>query len=118
MSKKQISITYTALIWLGMGLCVAGAVAAILGAGGSTSFELEFGDFKAKTAQVGLSIMVIGAALAGLIAVKLPAGVKVMAVDEAPYTMTEKLARKLPAAMLAVAILGFVSLSVYSLFYR
>jgi hypothetical protein len=32
--------------------------------------------------------------------------------------MTEKLARTLPAAMLVVAILGFVSLTVYSLFPR
>ncbi len=98
-------------------MCVVGAVAALLGVGGSTGLELSFGDFKVKTTQVGLSIMVIGAALAGVAAVKLPAGVRIKA-EEVQSSFTEKLARKLPPAALIVVIASLVLLIVYSVYSR
>ena len=117
MAKKEFSVTYTVLIWFGMALCIVGAVAAILGLGGSTVFELTFGDFTAKSTQVGLSIMIIGAALAGVVAVKLPAGVKVLA-EEVHYSFTQRLARNLPVVALILVLVGVISLVVYSVYFR
>lgn len=113
MAQKRISLTYTVLIWLGMVLCVVGAVAAIVGVGGSNAFALTFGDFEAKSTQVGLSIMVIGAALAGVVALKLPAGVRVLAEHSQPG-FTEKLARNLTTAALIIVTAGVILLIVYT----
>ncbi|RGA03043.1 hypothetical protein DI270_021145 [Microbispora triticiradicis] len=77
-NRTRISITYTVLIITGLLLAVAGAVVAILGLGGVVEFKGEVAGAKAETTSVGLAVLVVGALLAGIVAVKLPTQVNVL----------------------------------------
>jgi hypothetical protein len=76
--NKNISITFTALIWLGMFLAAAGAVVAILGIGGAIEFSGKVGGAEVKTTSMGLAILAIGGLLAGGVATRLPKGTEVL----------------------------------------
>ncbi|WP_327046845.1 hypothetical protein OG320_02770 [Microbispora sp. NBC_01189] len=77
-NRTRISVTYTVLIITGLLLAMAGAVVAILGLGGVVEFKGEVAGAKAETTSVGLAVMVVGALLAGIVAVKMPAQVTVL----------------------------------------
>ena len=109
MANGKVSFTYTALIWTGIVLCLSGFVIAVLGLGGLTSFEASFDSIKVKTTSVGLAIVVVGAVLSGTVAIKLPRGVRVMALEE-PDTFTVVLARRIPSISLVVGIVAIVCL--------
>jgi len=111
MAENRVSITYTALIWTGIILSILGAIVAVLGFGGSTVFEGSLGDIKVKTTQTGLAVLVVGAALAGTIALKLPKGVVVLEEGE-KYSFTEKLARRIPVLSLVILVVAIVLLVV------
>ncbi len=91
--ENRISITFTALVWVGILLCISGAVVAVLGFGSSTVFEVHIGSVEVKTTQVGLAILVVGALLSFFTAQKLPTGVMILA--DKP-TFMEKLLRRVP----------------------
>ncbi len=109
MSKNRVSITYTALIWTGIILSLFGAIVAILGFGGSTVFEGSLGDIKVKTTQTGLAVLVVGAALASTIALRLPKGIVVLEEGE-KYSLTERLARIIPVLFLVILVVAIVLL--------
>lgn len=107
MSDPRVSVTWTAMIWVGLGLCIFGAIVAALGMGGSSSFEASIGSLKVKTSQVGLAIMVVGAAFAFFTAQKPPKGV--MALSGQP-TMKGKFLRFVPLLSLGLGLLGLLLL--------
>jgi hypothetical protein len=117
MTQPRISVTFTALIWLGIVLAMLGAVVAVLGLGGSTVFEVTVHGITVKTSQTGLAILAIGALLSGLIAVKIPKGVRVMAKEE-KHGLTEKLLGALPPAAFAILLLAVALIIVQFLFAR
>jgi hypothetical protein len=112
LSRVRVSITYTALIWLGMALCVIGVSIVILGLGESSTFELTFGGATLKSTQSGLMILIVGAILSGIVASRLPEGVIVLD-KNSQYSETEKFFRELPKISLAIigisAILFIIS---------
>src|SRR5207244_1101798 len=99
--------TFTALIWTGILLCIFGAIVAVLGLSGSTTFEVHISSVEVKTTQTGLAILVAGALLSFFTAQKLPAGVMVLA-DEP--TFMEKLVRQVPVIALATGIIVIILL--------
>jgi len=60
MARKRVSITYTALIWTGIVLALFGAVVAVVGLAGSTTFEFGMDKLKVKTTSTGLAILAAG----------------------------------------------------------
>jgi hypothetical protein len=75
--QKVISITFTALIGAGILLALFGAIVAVFGIGNTTVLDIKWGTVEVQTSSVGLAILVVGAALAGIVALRLPAGVQV-----------------------------------------
>lgn len=108
MASDSRSMTFTALVVLGMVIALAGVVMLLLGLGGSSSFDLKLGDWSVSTTSTGLAIVAIGAALAAGVALNLPDGVQVYGPGtDSPVERWRRLA--LPAAALAlVALVAFV----------
>lgn len=109
MTNGRVSFTHTALIWTGIILCLIGAGVAILGLGGLTALEVSYNSATVKTTSIGLAILVIGALLSGIVALRLPPDVIVLA-EENKYTLTEKLARKIPFLSLMICLAGILFL--------
>lgn len=77
--RRRISITYTAIAWVGLFLAVFGALVAALGLGGVTTFTFKWKDvIELNSTSVGLIIMVTGVILALYQANHLPKGVGVL----------------------------------------
>src|SRR5262249_48111130 len=112
-TKKRISITFTALIWTGLLLAIAGTIFTLLGLSGQSLFEASIGNLTIKTAHVGLTLVVIGSLLAGFIAMNLPEGVELYA--EQGRSLTERVAENARLPCFALAIIGVIALVVYSL---
>jgi uncharacterized membrane protein len=86
MSKSsRPSVTYTALIWLGILLVLIGLVVTLLGVGGAVTFDAKINDIEFHTTNLGLAILMVGAVLAALVAIKLPKGVEVFAVQRRTF---------------------------------
>ena len=107
--NNKVSISHTALIWTGIILCLIGAIVAISGLGGLTSLEVSFNAIKIKTTSVGLGILVIGALLSGVVAIKLPKGIITLGVEH-KYSLTEILARRIPMFSLIIGIVAAILL--------
>ncbi len=112
--ETKPSITFTALIWLGMLLAVAGAVVAVLGIGGAVTFSAKYGGNEFSTTNLGCAMMMIGAVLAAVVALKLPKGISVFAVQQQSWG--DRFAAN--AGWLAVLAGGTVLLFVLSLVVR
>lgn len=110
MANKPVSFTYTAVIFTGLAIAVFGAIVAVFGIGGGTAFDGSIFNAKIKTENVGLVLLVVGSALAGYVAVKLPKGVRVFS-SEAP-TFTERLGTAVARPALLIACLGAIALIV------
>lgn len=108
------SVTFTALIWLGIVLALVGAAVAILGAGGAITFNAKFGDAELHTTNLGLVILVAGASLAAFVTAKLPKGVTVFAVQK--RTMEDRFAAS--SGWFAAFALFTVLLLILSLVFR
>ncbi len=108
MAARRPSVTFTALIFFGMAIALAGVVLLLLGAGGAASFELALGGVTLKTTSVGLAVIGIGAALSAGVAMNLPDNVQVFS-RTAP-TMAERLRALRPVfvGLALLALLGFV----------
>ncbi len=109
--EPKPSVTYTALIWLGMILAVVGAVVAVLGIGGAVTFSAKYSGGEFSTTNLGCAIMMTGAVLAAVVALKLPKGVVVFAVQE--QTWGDRFAAN--AGWLAVLAGGTVLLFILSM---
>jgi hypothetical protein len=80
----------------------------LFGLGGSTAFDVEVGDYAAKTTSVGLAVMALGLGTAALVALKLPAGVEV-AVSPKITWLTRLIGRRLELAIVAgLVLVGFI----------
>jgi len=76
---NKISITFTAIIWVGLLLAVFGALVAALGLGGVTTFTFKWKDVvELNSTSIGLIIMVAGILLALYQANHLPGGTRVL----------------------------------------
>jgi hypothetical protein len=111
-SKKKTndrpSVVYTALICVGLLLAVTGAVVAVLGLGGAAGFQGNVAGVTVGTTSVGLVIMVTGALLAGVVAIRLPADVRVFGHHDRPSL--EDRARQLIKPALALCVIGLALL--------
>ena len=105
--RNRISITFTALIWTGILLCIFGSIVAVLGLNGSTTFEIHIKSAEVKTTQVGLVILIAGVILSFFTAQRLPPGVIVLG-DEP--TFTEKLVRQIPIMSVVTGIIAIILL--------
>ena len=109
---NQPSVTFTALIWLGMLLMLAGAAVAVLGVGAAVEFKAKIGGNEITTTSLGLAIMATGAVVAAYVATKLPKGVTVFAVHEP--TWQDRVADKSGwLVAIAAIILVLLALSVW-----
>ena len=88
--QPRPSVTYTALIGVGLVLVLLGAVLVALGLGGAAQFSAEAAGAKLSTTNSGLALAGIGAALAGIVAVKMPRHVRVFS-DRSPPDLGTRL---------------------------
>jgi hypothetical protein len=79
--ETKPSITFTALIWFGMLMVAAGAIVGVLGLGGVVTFSAKYKDAEFSTTSLGCAMMMIGMVMALLVALKLPKGITVFAVQ-------------------------------------
>lgn len=107
--SEEKSLTYTILILSGVFLAILGAISALLGMGGSVSFEASFYDVKLKTTQTGLIIMIVGALLAGGSALKKPEKIRLYAEVSRP-SWSERIIPKVPFISLIISIIGLILL--------
>jgi TRAP-type C4-dicarboxylate transport system permease small subunit len=78
-SKGKISITFTAIIWVGLLLTVFGALVAALGLGGVTTFSFKWKDVvELNSTSIGLIVMAGGILLTLYQANHLPKGSQVL----------------------------------------
>lgn len=116
-NSPRISITHTALIWVGIGLCIFGAIVAVIGLGGTTTFKVELWKIKAETSQTGLAISIIGALLAGIVAIKLPRHVQTLA-KKSKYSFSEKIMKRIPLMSLIIVVLFSLLLLISFIYWR
>lgn len=104
MSKRR-SVVFTAIIFVGLVIALAGVGMLILGVGGATTFSFSMGDFEVETTSVGLAVLAVGAAMSAFLATNLPEGVQVFGPTE--RTFTDKLSHFAPVlwGVAAVAVL-------------
>jgi hypothetical protein len=108
------SVVYTVLILFGILLAAAGAVIAVLGIGKPSATVISGGGIDVKTSSVGLIILVVGAALAGVLALKKPSDIELFTDQPARPPLSERIADKAAIPAFAVAGVG-VALLVISL---
>src|SRR5687767_1422989 len=94
MAEARRSVTFTALIFVGMAIAIGGLIIIVLGLGGSTRFELKVGEVEVATTSVGLAVLTVGAIMSAVIALKLPEGVQVFGATNP--TMIERFASFAP----------------------
>lgn len=104
--EKRLSVTFTALIWIGIFLILCGVGVAAFDIGADTEIiELTWGSASLKTSQVGLAMIVIGALLASIVALRLPSDVRVFN-DSRRVSFMEKV---LERAAILFAVIGAVA---------
>lgn len=104
-TKKEKSVTFTALIWLCMLLMIFGAVVAVLGLGGSTFLQFEVQDTTIKTTNVGLAIMAIAGFVITLFIAKHPKDVQLFGAGKDSQTdLIEKIVDIGPIPWLSTGI--------------
>lgn len=96
MAQDRISFTYTILIWTGILIAISGIIIFILGIGGLTEIIVNILGIELRTNQVGIAILVIGAALADSVALKIPKETRVLEERKRNHTLTERISRKIP----------------------
>jgi uncharacterized membrane protein YidH (DUF202 family) len=106
------SVVYTGLILFGILLAVAGAVIAVLGIGKPSATEVSGGGVDVKTSSVGLVILVVGAGLAGILALKKPGDIELFTDRPARRPLPERIAGNAAIPALAIAAVGVVLLVV------
>jgi hypothetical protein len=109
--KSTPSVTFTALLWLGMIIAVAGLIVTLLGAGHAIEFSAKIGETEIKTTSAGLALLALGLFVDGFVATRLPTGVSVFEVRKP--TLLETIAAK--ALWIFVAAVVVVILCVLSL---
>lgn len=76
--KTDVSLTYTAVVWIFLFLAAFGAITAGLGLNGSTAFNLKVGTSEVGTTNVGIAILVIAAIVVVYLLTRSPKGVRVL----------------------------------------
>jgi hypothetical protein len=104
------SVVYTGLILFSILLAAAGAVIAVLGIGKPSATEVSGGGIDVKTSSVGLIILVVGAGLAGILALKKPSDIELFTDQPAQRPLPERIAGNAAIPALAMAVVGVVLL--------
>jgi len=108
MAESRRSVTFTALIFVGMIIALAGVTMLLLGLGGNSSFDFKMAGVTVKTTSVGLAVLAVGSLMSAAVALNLPENVQVFGPTRP--TRTDRLRRLVrPLALLAaVAVLTLV----------
>lgn len=90
MSDKKLSITHTALIWVGIILILVGVVMTLFGFGSDAiAFEaVVFDAVELSTSHIGLVLIVIGALLSAFTCSRLPSDVRVFHAGKQSFSQT------------------------------
>ena len=88
---------------MGLAFMLAGLFCTVAGVGGSTQLDLQFKDYKAHTDQVGLAIILIGAAFTALLLILKPTDVHLMAKEDEPEPFLVRHRRNLTIGSLIAA---------------
>ena len=91
MAEDKLSITHTALVWMGIIICLIGLWLTLFGAKDVTIFEGTIGNIQFKTSHIGLILISIGSLLSGLVATKVPSGVRLLSASKTKKTFTQKI---------------------------
>jgi hypothetical protein len=111
-APQRRSITLTILIGSYILVVLVGEWAAIGGVASHLDFSTS--GFKISTSNAGLALVVLGGFLAGLVALKLPKGVRVFAPGGRP-TWQEEFARKAGLPLFAVGLVALALILLLSL---
>jgi hypothetical protein len=106
------SIIYSSLILAGILMAIAGLVIAVLGVGKPSATEISGSGVDVKTSSVGLVILVVGAGLAGILAVKKPSDIELFTNRPMAPTLRTRVIDNAAIPALAVAVVGVVLLIV------
>jgi hypothetical protein len=109
---QRRSIIYSSLILAGILMAIAGLVIAVLGVGKPSATEISGSGVDVKTSSVGLVILVVGAGLAGILAVKKPSDIELFTDRPMAPTMRARVIDNAAIPALAVAVVGVVLLIV------
>jgi hypothetical protein len=93
-------------------MAIAGLVIAVLGVGKPSATEISGSGVDVKTSSVGLVILVVGAGLAGILAVKKPSDIELFTDRPMAPTMRARVIDNAAIPALAVAVVGVVLLIV------
>jgi uncharacterized membrane protein YidH (DUF202 family) len=105
---KHLSVTFTALIWTGLIVVLAGVAMTAFGSlDTGATIEVSWGKARLKTVHVGLALVIVGALLAGIVSLRLPKNVRVFA---GHMGRTERLASRIGGPSLVGAIIATVVL--------
>jgi hypothetical protein len=103
--KSTPSVTFTALLWLGMLIALSGLLVTLLGTGHAVEFSAKIGDIEIGTTSAGLALLALGLFVDGFVATRLPASVSVFEVRKP--TILESIAAK-AMWILGAAVLAFL----------
>jgi uncharacterized membrane protein YidH (DUF202 family) len=108
--RRRPSIVYSAIVVVGLAMTVLGAVVAIIGVSSDGLFNASIGDAHVKTSSVGLAIMVVGALVTVVTAIRKPRDIQLFSEDLSgpPEDLTvDWIARvQLCVALVAIVALG------------
>lgn len=107
---QRRSVVYTGLILFGILLAVSGVIIALLGIGKPSATEVSGGGVDVKSSSVGLIILVVGAGLAGILALKKPSDIELFTDRPAQRPLPERIAGNAAIPALAIAAVGVVLL--------
>lgn len=111
-SPPRRSVIYSSLILLGILMAIAGVVIAVLGIGKPSATEISGLGIDVKTSSVGLAILVVGAGLAGILAVKKPSDIELFTDKPAAPPLWKRVTDNAAIPALAAAAVGLVLLIV------
>lgn len=104
-----MSVTLTAMLWLGMGLMVVGAITAIFGLAAATSFSGKWNGIDLNATNTGLAVFVVAALFSAYLATRLPRRAQIFSAD---ITALDFIRARLAAVLLGLAAIGLVGLIV------
>jgi uncharacterized membrane protein YidH (DUF202 family) len=79
--SRKPSIVYSAIVVVSLAMTVLGAVVAVIGVSSGGLFSASIGDAHVKTTSVGLSIMVVGALVTVVTAIRKPRDIQLFSED-------------------------------------
>ncbi len=79
--SRKPSIVYSAIVVVSLAMTVLGGIVAVIGVSSGGLFNASIGDAHVKTTSVGLSIMVVGALVTVVTAIRKPRDIQLFSED-------------------------------------